>query len=116
MINRNYKIKTERIIITKERIEHINKRHDNDYNKHGHYIQEILSNSDYILEDIENYNTLLYLKTIKVLNFQVVVKLQTENLSNKSNTIITFWHMRERSYYQILNKHKKIFENIDKDV
>ena len=36
---------------------------------------EILSRPDYILKDIENVNTVLYLKTIKELNMQMVVKL-----------------------------------------
>ncbi len=110
LLNGHYNIKTNKLIITKERIEHSNKRHNNDYELYGHYIPEVINDPDYILEDVENVDTLLYLKTIKELNLQVVVKLQTEYKYNKSNTIITFWHMRKRSYEQILKKNKKIFD------
>lgn len=110
-----YNIKTEKLIITKERIEHINRRHGNDYELYGKYILEIIKEPDYILQDIENINTVLYLKTIEELNLQIVIKLQTENQPNKANTIITFWHMRKRSYRQIIKKNKKIFQNLDND-
>lgn len=112
---KSYDIKTDKLIITKERIEHINKRHNNDYDLYNKYMKEIIDNPDYILKDIENINTLLYLKTIKELNLQMVIKLQTEENVNKSNTVITFWHMRKRSYKQIIKKNIKIFEKLDKN-
>lgn len=109
-----YNIKTNKLIITKERIEHINKRHDNDYNLYGKYMLEIINEPDYILQDSKNDNTVLYLKEIKALNLQMVIKLQTENKLNKANSVITFWHMRKKSYNQIIHKNRKIFENVDK--
>ncbi len=105
-----YPITTDRLIITKERIAHINKRHCNDYNLYGKYIPKIIENPDYILKDVENIDTVLYLKTIEELKLQVVVKLQTEKLPNKANTVITFWHMRKRSYEQIIYKNEKIYQ------
>ena len=121
LLKNNYNIKTDKVIITKERIEHINKRHNDDYNLYGHLIQTIIADPDYILEDVENVDTLLYLKIIKNLNLQAIVKLQTKYAYDKVNTIITFWHMRKRSYNQIIRKNKKIykkmsiiFENVSK--
>lgn len=110
-----FDIKTDKLIITKERIEHINKRHANDYDLYGKYMLEIISNPDYILEDIENINTVLYLKNIQELNLQMVIKLETQTEINRANTVITFWHMRKRSYNQIINKNKKIFQKLDKN-
>ena len=92
-----FDIKTDKLIITKERIEHINKRHANDYDLYGKYMLEIISNPDYILEDIENINTVLYLKNIQELNLQMVIKIETQTDINRANTVITFWHMRKRS-------------------
>lgn len=114
ILEEQYNIKTDKLIITKERIEHINKRHKNDYDLYGKYMIEIINKPDYILQDIENVDTVLYLKCIKELNLQMVVKLQTENDINKANSVITFWHMRKRSYMQIIRKNKKIFEKLDK--
>lgn len=110
-----FDIKTDKLIITKERIEHINKRHANDYDLYGKYMLEIISNPDYILEDIENINTVLYLKNIQKLNLQMVIKLETQTDINRANTVITFWHMRKRSYNQIIKKNKKIFQKLDKN-
>lgn len=110
-----YDIKTDRLIITKERIEHINKRHKNDYDLYGKYMQTIINSPDFILEDIENKETVLYLKTIEELNLQMVVRLQTENNREKSNSVITFWHMRKRSYNQIIKKNKIIYKKLDKN-
>lgn len=110
-----FDIKTDKLIITKERIEHINKRHNNDYDLYGKYMLEIISNPDYILEDIENINTVLYLKNIQELNLQMVIKLETQTDINRANTVITFWHMRKRSYNQIIKKNKKIFQKLDKN-
>lgn len=76
----------------------------------GKYIFEIIKDPDYILKDIKNVDTVLYLKTIQDLNLQMVIKLQTENEPNKANTVITFWQMRKRSYQQIINKNEKVFE------
>ena len=114
LLKKFYNIKTNKLIITKERIEHINKRHSNDYNLYGKYMSEIINKPDYILQDSKNDNTVLYLKEIKKLNLQMVIKLQTESKLNKANTVITFWHMRKKSYEQIIRKNRKIFENIDK--
>lgn len=115
LLNGKYKIKTDKLIITKERIEHINLRHPYAYKLYGHYIPIIIDDPDYILEDIENDNTLLYLKEINELHLQVIVKLQIEESQNKANSIITFWYMRARSYKQILNKNEKIYEKLDKN-
>lgn len=114
LLKNNYNIKTDKVIITKERIEHINKRHNDDYNLYGHLMQKIIADPDYILEDVQNVDTLLYLKIIKNLNLQAIVKLQTKYAYDKVNTIITFWHMRKRSYNQIIRKNKKIYKKIDK--
>ena len=114
MLKKYYNVKTEKLIITKERIEHINKRHDNDYELYGKYMVEIINKPDYILQDIDSIDIVLYLRTIKELNLQMVIKLQTEDNIDKANTVITFWHMRKRSYMQIINKNKIIYEKLDK--
>lgn len=81
----------------------------------GKYILEIVKNPDYILKDVKNIDTVLYLKNIEELKLQIVIKLQTENEPNKANTIITFWQMRKRSYQQIIHKNEQIFpKKVDK--
>ena len=46
----NYKNKiiTEKVIMTNERIEHIQKRHPGDYEKYINYVPDIIKDPDYI--------------------------------------------------------------------
>ena len=58
------KIVTQNVIITNERIEHIKKRHLNDYEKYINHISDIIKNPDYILIDKDKIDTLMFLKRI----------------------------------------------------
>ena len=108
---------TDKVIMTNERIEHTKKRHPGDYERYIEYITDIIENPDYILEDGDNKDTILSLKTIKEknTNIQVVVKLHTYMDYNKSNSIITFWHTRDRSYKSAIKNNKIIYKRLDKD-
>ena len=74
------KIISEEVILTEERIKHIDNKHPGAYNKYIDLIPEILNNPDYILKDKDKIDTILILKTIKheLNNIQIVVKLQTD--------------------------------------
>lgn len=112
------KIYTEHVILTSERIEHIRKRHPGDYERCIQYIPDIIENPDYILEDNEHENTILILKNIKANNdnIQVVIKLQTiMDKINRNNSILTFWHIRDRNYKSTIRNNKIIYENVDND-
>ena len=116
----NYKNKiiTEKVIMTNERIEHIQKRHPGDYEKYINYVPDIIKDPDYILEDKDNENTILMLKTIKdkEKNVQVVVKLITNiEDKNKSNSILTFWNIRDRNYRSTIKNNKIVYKKLDKN-
>ena len=109
------KIKTFDVIITSERIEHINKRHPGDYEKYIIYLSNCIKNPDYILEDKDNKDTIIILKRIENKRIHIVIKLQTNNRDfNKYNSIITYWQIRERSYKSTIKNNKIIYENLDK--
>ncbi|HBC84890.1 MAG TPA: hypothetical protein DCZ30_05710 [Clostridiales bacterium] len=111
------KIITDRVIITNERIEHTKKRHLDDYERYIKYIPDVLYNPDYILEDRENKDTILMLKNIEKQEKKIqVVKLQT-NLKEKekSNSILTFWHIRDRSYRSTIKNNKMIYKKLDRE-
>lgn len=112
------KIITNKVIMTNERIEHTQKRHPGDYEKYIEHIPDIIKDPDYILEDKDNKDTILALKTIKEKgkNIQVVVKLQTsKEEKNKSNSILTFWHIRDRNYKSTIRNNKIIYKKLDKN-
>ena len=54
-------------------------------------------------------------RSIKKQGDKIVVKLQNEDDLNKANSVITFWHMRKRSYDQIIKKNEIIYEKLDKN-
>lgn len=113
-----YKIITEDVILTEERIKHIKEHHPGDYEKYGIYIRKIIEEPDYILEDNKNIDTVLYLKNIKSnnKNIQIVVKLntkQTEN--NRKNSILTLWKIKNSTYNQLVRNRKVIWKKLDKD-
>ena len=108
------KIKTLDVIITNERIEHINKRHPGDYEKYIIYLSNCIKNPDYILEDKDNKDTIIIVKRIENKRIHIVIKLQTNNRDiNKYNSIITYWQIRERSYKSTIKNNKIIYENCD---
>ncbi len=103
------KIVTQNVIITNERIEHIKKRHLNDYEKYINHISDIIKNPDYILIDKDKIDTLMFLKRIldNTKNIIVIVKLNTEiEKIEMSNSILTFWQIRN------VNDEKMIKNNI----
>ena len=87
------------IVLTDEREEHIQKRHPEDYKKYKKYLSDIINYPDYILKDMDNKDTILVLKTIK---------------EGKSNSILTFFHLRERTFKSTIKNNQIIFNKLDK--
>lgn len=105
-------IVTEDVVLTDERIEHIQLRHSGDYEKYKEYISIIIKEPDYILDDKNNKDTILLLKEIKEKNIQLVIKLQTNyQEKNKSNSILTFWHIRNRNYRSTIKNNEIIYKS-----
>lgn len=108
---------TENVILTAERLKHIQEHHPGDYEKYGMYIKEVLKNPDYIIDDNKNTDTVIYLKNIQVnnKNIQVVVRLNT-NIYEKSkqNSIITLWKIKDKTYKQLIRNKEIIYSNMDK--
>lgn len=112
------KVITDDVVLTDERIKHIQQRHPGDFEEYIDYVPDIIYNPDYIVEDKDNEDTVLCLKTIieKGKKVQVVVKLSTNFEENeKSNSILTFWHLRTRNYKSTIKNNKKIYEKLDKN-
>ena len=102
-------IRTEEVVLTDERIQHIREHHPNDYERFGKYFSEIISSPDYIIE-ANRPNTALILKSIKVANeqFKTVMRIATsfDNPEYK-NSIITFMKTDEKEWRRLI-KNKKI--------
>ena len=108
-------ITSEDIIITDERIEHIKKRHPNDYELFFEYIMQIIENPDYILEANKPHTAFVLKKlTLNGERFQLIVRLKTLGDPDEyKNSIITFLKIDEYRYDRYLRT-KKILYAVDK--
>lgn len=84
-----------------------------DFENYSMYINDILLNPDYVLEDSKNIDTILMIKHIKDKgkNLQLIVKLSTttNNLKEK-NSILTFWKIRNSTVLQLLRNKKILYK------
>ncbi|MCM1334815.1 MAG: PBECR2 nuclease fold domain-containing protein [Bacteroides sp.] len=102
-------IVTDEVIITNERIRHIKDHHPNDFEEYCHYMREIVSDPDYIIEANKPRSALL-LKTFRKGDryFKTVLRLVTPaDNSDFKNSIITFMKINESEWNRLI-KNKKI--------
>lgn len=96
-------ITTDEVVITEERVRHIEAHHPGHYEKISPFLQAALDAPDYILED-KNPNTALILKEIKMdgLRIQVVLRLHTSaDAEGFKNSILSAWEIREKEYRRL---------------
>lgn len=106
-------IQNDEVIITDERIAHIKERHPNDYEKYFEYMQEMISDPDYILE-ANRPNTAFVLKHINDngKNYQIILRLHTsEDLLHYRNSVITFLKVEEKRYNRYLRTKKILYKS-----
>ena len=97
-------IATDEVIITDERIAHIEERHPLDYERYYSYIPEIIKNPDYILK-ANKPNTAMILKEINSgkEKFQLILRIKTSaDEKNFKNSVITFLKVNERTWNKYL--------------
>lgn len=102
-------ITTDEVIITPERIQHIEERHPGDYEQFVKYIADILENPDYILE-ANKPNTGVILKEIEENGekFKVILRVKVESdPAEYRNSILSFWQIGETTWKKNV-KNKKI--------
>lgn len=107
-------ITTDEVIITDERIQHINSRHPGDYDEIKPYIKDILISPDYILEDSSRKNTGLILKEIRRngLKFQLILRLHTSaDDADFKNSVISVWKISESRMKNYLRNKKILYKS-----
>ena len=102
-------LNTDMVIITSERIDHINKHHPGNWDAYGQeFIPKMLENPEYILEDRDRPNdTAILLKSFPTdsteLFFHLVLRLHTpEDPPEYLNSIMTFWRIRQKEYKRMV--------------
>ena len=98
-------ITTDEVIITDERISHIQKRHPGDYERFRSYLPQMISDPDYIIQD-KRPHTAMVLKEI-VENgekFRLSLRLVTPDDDQAfKNSILTFLKIREKEWDRLID-------------
>ncbi len=108
-------IATEDVVITDERIQHIEARHPGVYRSFGCYISEIVANPDYILQD-ERPATAMVLKEFfdieKSECFRLALRLiAVSEAVDLKNSVITFIKVRKKEYNRLLRNKKILYKH-----
>lgn len=93
------RIRTSEVIITDERIAHIQKRHPNDYERYSRYMEDIVKNPQYILE-ANKPNTAVLLKEYRNDDerIQLILRLAIEeDPQGYKNSVITFLRIEKKA-------------------
>ncbi len=106
-------IRTSEVVITEERIRHIQERHPGDYERFCSYIPRIIAEPDYILEDAHP-NTAMVLKEISEQreHFRLALRLaSSEDDPNYKNSVITFLKIREKEWRRLTKNKKSLYKS-----
>ena len=105
------KILTNEVIITNERVEHIQTHHPEDYHLFELYGKECIQYPDLILSDEKNFGTVFLIKKLSDTNLNMVLRLVLENEDCRlKNSVMTFWRIRERNLNKLIKKNEILYK------
>ena len=107
-------IRTDEVIITDERIQHIQERHPDDYERFSAYLAEIVQNPDYIIRDLRPQTGML-LKEITVgetgEHFRVALRLAaSQDPAHYKNSIITFLKICQKEWERLIHNKEILYK------
>ncbi len=105
-------ISSDEVIVTEAQVKHIKERHPGDYERFSGYLDEIISNPDYIVETAKPNTALILKKILKEGQvFKTVLRLVTsfDNPSYK-NSIITFMKIDDREWERLIRNKKILYK------
>ena len=104
-------IRTTEVIVTQERLCHIEEHHPQDMDLFKMYGKEVIQNPDIIVKDEKNIGTVFMIKKLTDMNLNAVVKLVTDekNIEIK-NSIMTFYRIRDVNLEKMTRKNKLLYK------
>ena len=112
LFRRKYNIiKTDKVIITQERIHHIQVRHPYDYELFIKYRKEWVECPDIIINDDKNTETVFMIKKLSDMNLNIVIRLSLENEENLLNhSVMTCWRIRNKNLKKMMRKNQILYK------
>ena len=105
------KLQTDEIIITNERLDHIQLRHPQDFELFEKYGVDTIHNPDVIIKDRKNSGTVFMIKRLPETNVNIVVRLalETDNKGLK-NSVMTSYRVRDKNLKKLEEKNKILYK------
>lgn len=105
------RIQTKEIIVTNERLKHIQERHPQDYELFEKYGEDSVQDPDYIVKDMKHKGTVFMVKKLPGTNLNVVVRvvLDTDKEGLK-NSVMTFYRIRECNLKKLIEKNGLLYK------
>lgn len=101
---------TSEVIITDERIAHIQSHHPQDYSLFEQYGREAIFSPDFLVQDEKNFGTVFAIKRLPETNLNVVVRLVLESDDpDYKNSVMTFYRIRDRNLKKLFEKNPLLY-------
>lgn len=102
---------TDEVILTPERLEHILKRHKEDWELYFDKMSDIIIEPDYILKDSKNKETAMVIKHIDNTNVNIIIRLAVVNDDiHCKNSIMTLYRIRDKNLKKLIEKNKIVYK------
>lgn len=104
-------ITTDEVILTDERVQHIQDRHPGDFERYFMYISEIVENPDYILRANKPKSALLLKRFAQDEDgYKLILRLKTSgDPTGFKNSIISFQKVEIKRYIRYTNSEKVLY-------
>ena len=106
-------IRTDEVIITEERIRHIQERHPGELERYAGYLRDVVEHPSYIIAD-ERPNTAVVLKELEAQgdHLRLALRLATAaDHPDHKNSVLTFMRIREKEWLRLLRNKKILYKS-----
>ena len=101
-------ILTDEVVLTDRQLAHIVEKREDVYEKYQDKLSDIVKNPDYIFADPKHHDTALVIK--KYSNAALVVLRLSTETTDKKNSILTMWEIKESRLQRYILTHKTIYK------
>lgn len=103
-------LRTDEVVITPERAEHIRVRHPQDYELFRQYGKATVEQPDLLIRDLKNKGTVFAVKKLPDTNLNVILRLVLEeDAPQLKNSVMTFYRIREKNLKKLIAKNQLLY-------
>lgn len=104
-------VRTNEVIVTRERLRHILERHPDDFELFETYGVECIENPDYIIKNNKNEGTIFVVKKLGDTNLNAIVRVVLEKDQEElKNSVMTFYRIRDKNLKKLIKRNKLLYK------